>query len=250
MKTKKALKLIKEILVLANELQQKQNVMKAVSAPIPEYKKGGLAFVQNNGKETIVTPDGKNIAIVNLADVKGKTFQEVWDEIKPKDIIEAMENYTKSFIESDVLNNIEKPETPFDDIYNKSKEEELVFEIESVSFSVENNHGFLKLKLPFRYSEISHLRKGMKVTVKPNYNKPERTNLDIRNENTVYGSGTLKWDNQKPTSFSEAFEKAKTEDSVLKEAYDFIEKTVSPKVSKFQQKLNEAMLQAKKAKEQ
>src|SRR6478735_3992914 len=39
MKTKKALKLIKEILVLANELQLKQNVMKAVCAPIPEYKK-------------------------------------------------------------------------------------------------------------------------------------------------------------------------------------------------------------------
>jgi len=37
---------------------------------------------------------------------------------------------------------------------------------------------------------------------------------------------------------------------VLKEAYEEIEKTASPKVSKFQQKLNEAMAQAKKAKEQ
>lgn len=56
---------------------------------------------------------------------------------------------------------------------------------------------------------------------------------------------------KRPTTFSQAFEKAKFEDPVLKEAYNEIEKMLTKtKVSIFQQKLNEAMEQAKKAKEQ
>ncbi|MBP9727668.1 MAG: hypothetical protein KBD83_09455 [Gammaproteobacteria bacterium] len=43
---------------------------------------------------------------------------------------------------------------------------ELEFEVEEVSSTVENNHGFLKLKLPYGYSKIEGiLSKGDKVTV-------------------------------------------------------------------------------------
>jgi hypothetical protein len=72
MKAKNALKLVEKIesiFKLAIELQKLQK------PPIPSYKKGS-----------------NDVSIVNLADVKGKTFQEVWDEINPKDIIKAIEN--------------------------------------------------------------------------------------------------------------------------------------------------------------
>lgn len=46
------------------------------------------------------------------------------------------------------------------------KEKSLVFDIESTSFTVENNHGILKISLPFGWSEISHFKAGMKVKVK------------------------------------------------------------------------------------
>lgn len=52
--------------------------------PVPEYKKDGLDFVQNTGKETIITPDGKQ-----------KKFQEAWNEVKPKKAIDAMEEQIK-----------------------------------------------------------------------------------------------------------------------------------------------------------
>lgn len=48
----------------------------------------------------------------------------------------------------------------------KQTKENLEFDVEEVSFSVENNHGFLKLKLPYGYSKIEGiLSKGDKVTV-------------------------------------------------------------------------------------
>lgn len=40
------------------------------------------------------------------------------------------------------------------------------FDVEDVSFSLPDNHGFLKLKIPFQYSEIENLiNKGDKVDV-------------------------------------------------------------------------------------
>lgn len=49
---------------------------------------------------------------------------------------------------------------------NNPKKEKLIFEIEQTSFSVENNHGFIKLKIPYGYSQIEHIKKGMKVILK------------------------------------------------------------------------------------
>lgn len=49
---------------------------------------------------------------------------------------------------------------------NKPKKEKLIFEVEQTSFSVENNHGFINLKIPYGYSQIEHIKKGMKVILK------------------------------------------------------------------------------------
>jgi hypothetical protein len=46
------------------------------------------------------------------------------------------------------------------------KNNALEFKVEEVSFSVENNHGYLKLKLPFQYSKIENkVKSGDKVDV-------------------------------------------------------------------------------------
>ena len=48
----------------------------------------------------------------------------------------------------------------------RPEQENLEFEVVEVSSTVENNHGFLKLKLPYGYSKIEGiLSKGDKVTV-------------------------------------------------------------------------------------
>ena len=46
------------------------------------------------------------------------------------------------------------------------KNNALEFNVEEVSFSVENNHGYLKLKLPYQYSKIENrVKSGDKVDV-------------------------------------------------------------------------------------
>jgi len=98
----------------------------------------------------------------------------------------------------------------------------------------------------------------------PDYKKGAKDSLfvcgDGKKEETVLSAE--QWSNSlkmamrgKGITFSEAFEKAKAEDPVLKEAYDEIDKSLKPvlkvpafALSKFKQKWNEAMDQAKKAK--
>jgi hypothetical protein len=46
------------------------------------------------------------------------------------------------------------------------KEKKLVFDIESTSFTIPNEHGNLYLKLPFGWSKMMHYKAGMKVSVK------------------------------------------------------------------------------------
>lgn len=46
------------------------------------------------------------------------------------------------------------------------KERALVFEIESTSFTIPNEHGIVKLILPFGWEKIKHFKAGMKVKVK------------------------------------------------------------------------------------
>lgn len=38
-------------------------------------------------------------------------------------------------------------------------------EVQSIGFTSESNHGFLKLLVPYGYSEIKHIKKGDKVCV-------------------------------------------------------------------------------------
>lgn len=46
------------------------------------------------------------------------------------------------------------------------KKEAVEFEVEEVSFSVENNHGFIKAKVPYGYSKIENkIKKGSKVDI-------------------------------------------------------------------------------------
>lgn len=102
MKTKKALKLIKEILVLANELQEKQNVMKAVSVPIPDYKKSEKdnLFVCSNGKKEEVVLSAQQWSNSLKRVMRGKvfTFSEAFEKVKAEDPVlkEAYEEIKKS----------------------------------------------------------------------------------------------------------------------------------------------------------
>jgi len=89
MKTKKALKLIKEILVLANELQEKQD------SKIPDYKK--------------VSPNLENVIIAN----KGVDTNGIYAQ------------WSKAIKEALAKKDMSK--TPFDDLYNKSKEKSMPF---------------------------------------------------------------------------------------------------------------------------
>jgi hypothetical protein len=43
----------------------------------------------------------------------------------------------------------------------------LEFTVEESGFTSENNHGFLKLKLPYAYSEMIDIKKGDKVDLMP-----------------------------------------------------------------------------------
>lgn len=54
----------------------------------------------------------------------------------------------------------------FKELEKLEKKEKLIFEVEQASFSVENNHGFISLKIPYGYSQMEHLKKGMKVILK------------------------------------------------------------------------------------
>ena len=48
----------------------------------------------------------------------------------------------------------------------KPKKENLIFDVEQTSFSVGSDHGFIKLKIPYGYSKMQHIKKGMKVILK------------------------------------------------------------------------------------
>jgi hypothetical protein len=84
MKNKKALKLIKEILVLANESQEKQN------RKIPENNKD---VIYHEGRFIGMIPDYKkvspNLDNVILANKKNDSFSCLWDKIKTeKSVVE------------------------------------------------------------------------------------------------------------------------------------------------------------------
>jgi len=49
---------------------------------------------------------------------------------------------------------------------NDKKQKSLVFDVQSTAFTVPNEHGIVKLKLPFGWEKIKHFKAGMKVKVK------------------------------------------------------------------------------------
>lgn len=59
----------------------------------------------------------------------------------------------------------------FEEFEKPIKKDKLIFEVEETSFSVENNHGFIKLKIPYGYSQMEHIKKGMEVVLKKLKNK-------------------------------------------------------------------------------
>lgn len=59
----------------------------------------------------------------------------------------------------------------FDELEPTEKNEKLILEIESTSFTIPGDHGFIKLKIPYGWSKIKHLKKGMKVVLKKFKNK-------------------------------------------------------------------------------
>ena len=52
-------------------------------------------------------------------------------------------------------------------LFNEQRRKEAIeFEVEQVSFSVENNHGFIKAKIPYGYNKIDgKIEKGSKIDV-------------------------------------------------------------------------------------
>ena len=54
----------------------------------------------------------------------------------------------------------------FKELEKPEKKEKLIFEVEQTSFTVPNDHGFIKLKIPYGYSQMQHIKKGMKVILK------------------------------------------------------------------------------------
>ena len=78
--------------------------------------------------------------------------------MKAQEIIEKLCNHEISKI--DAIEQIKLMSDGF------RKNNALEFTVEQVSFSIENNHGFLKLKLPYQYSKIEgKFKQGDKVDV-------------------------------------------------------------------------------------
>lgn len=96
-------------LKLAIELANKLIELKKILSHVPKYKEGGI--LHDNKKETIIntkgifvsvegkpvefTQDGNIITINEMPCIKRKSFQELWDILKPKEIIEEMEKRIK-----------------------------------------------------------------------------------------------------------------------------------------------------------
>jgi metal-sulfur cluster biosynthetic enzyme len=101
MKTNKALKLIKEILILGNELQDKQNKKQ----PIPEYKKEKSLFER---VKEVVSPE--NLFVINELGEKikiGLSYTSGYDvvfkpiiEFKKCDAKEDINNHIKETLET------------------------------------------------------------------------------------------------------------------------------------------------------